>query len=284
MYADDVQLYLPFDPKLSGDAEHTVGRLSACIDEISEWMNGSKLKLNDDKTEFFISCSSRNIRHLKNISIKIGTNNISQSSTIRNLGVVFDQTMSMTDHVKSIVKSVNFHLRNIYRIRRFITVDSCHHLVRSLILSRIDYANSLLYGISAKNRNKLQTLQNRAARLVFRLGRMVSTTPLLKELHWLPVRERVIFKLMLLTFKGTHGLLPSYLSDCLLQYTPGRPNLRSGDDNLLLAIPRTKRSYGDMAFSKAAQDLWNSLPTTVRQCMSILTFKKSLKFHLFPKS
>ena len=107
-----------------------------------------------------------------------------QSANIRNLGVMFDSSMSMTEHVKSIVKSINFHLRNMYRIRRFITFDSCNHLARSLILSRLDYANSTLFGITTTDLRKLQTLQNRAAKAVFRLGRMHPSATLLRELHW----------------------------------------------------------------------------------------------------
>ena len=190
--------------------------------------------------------------------------------------------MSMTDHVKSVVKSVNYHLRNIYRIRRFITFDSCHHLVRSLVLSRLDYANSALYGISAKDKKKLQILQNRAAKIVFRLGRRDPSAPLLNELHWLPLGSRIKFKILLLTFKSFHGLLPSYLSDLLTAYIQRRQNLRSGDDGLLLQIPRTTRTLGDKSFSAAAPRLWNSLPLRIRQCTSIATFKKALKTYLFP--
>ena len=144
-------------------------------------MRINKLKLNDQKTEFFVASSLYNFAFVKDITIKVGNNIIPQSSTIRNLGVIFDSSMSMTEHVKSIAKSINFHLRNIYRIRRFITFDSCNHLARSLILSRIDYANSALYGISADDKRKLQTLQNRAAKIVFRADRRHPSAPFLKS-------------------------------------------------------------------------------------------------------
>ena len=201
-YVDDVQLYLPFDPKAEKGAERAVEILSLCISEISQWMTDNKLKLNNEKTEFFVASSNYNVNFFSDISIQIGNSIISQSPTIKNLGVIFDQAMSMTSNVKSIITSINFHLRNIYRIRRFITSESCQHLTRSLILSRLDYANSLLYGITSKDRKRLQTLQNRAARIVFRLDRRQPSAPLLRELHWLPLESRIIFKLMLLTFKS----------------------------------------------------------------------------------
>ena len=105
----------------------------------------------------------------------------------------------------SLVKTVNFHWRNIYRIRRYITFESCHHLVRSLFLSRLDYANSLLFGISAKDRKKLETLQNKAARIIFRCNRL----------------ERVIYKVLFLTYKSVNKLAPAYLSELLKAYKPG---------------------------------------------------------------
>ena len=155
----------------------------------------------------------------------------------------------MTEHVKYVVKSINFHLRNIYRIRRFITFESCNHLARSLILSCLDYANLTFFCISTTDLRKLQTLQNRAAKAIFRLGRMHPSATLLKQLHWLPVDTRMIFKLMLLTFIRYHGL-------CYLMYVifssiifQKRPNLRSGDDKLLLQIPRPSRTLGDKSFS-----------------------------------
>jgi len=194
---------------------------------------------------------------------------------------MFDKTMSMKDHVNMLVKTVNFHLRKIYRIRRYITIESCHQLARSLVLSRLDYANSLLFGINAKDMRKLQTLQNKAARIVFRCDRFHPSSPLRRELHWLPIKERVIFKVLLLTFKGLNNLIPGYLSEFLIHYTSGRLGLRSENANLLRVL-HTRRSYGDNAFCVAAPRLWNSIPNHIRLSPSVNAFKKALKTHLFP--
>ncbi|XP_072023044.1 uncharacterized protein [Amphiura filiformis] len=189
--------------------------------------------------------------------------------------------MSMNAHVKSLTKSVNFHLRNMYRIRRYITTESCHHLARSLILSRLDYANSLLLGISAKDRKQLQRLQNRAAKVVYKCNRLEPSAPLLRDLHWLPVAERIIFKVLLLVFKALHDVAPAYLSDHLVLYVPGRDNMRSSN-NYLLHVPRTSRSMGDNAFCSAGPRHWNALPGHLRFAPSVNVFKKHLKTHLFP--
>ena len=189
----------------------------------------------------------------------------------------------MSEPVKHTAASVNYHLRNIYWIRRYITIDSCHKLVRSLVLSRLDYANSMLYGIASKDRKKLQSLQNRAARVVFRSDRRHPSAPLLRDLHWLPLESRIVFKLLLLTYKGINGLLPSYLAEFLIPYVPSRPNMRSAN-RFLLVTPRTKRTVGDKAFAAVAPRLWNSLPIHIRNCSSTTSLKKALKTHLFPVS
>ena len=176
---------------------------------------------------------------------------------------------------------MNFHLRSISIIRRYITADSCHHLARCLILSRLDYANSLLLGIPAKHRKKLQRLQNRPARVIFKCNRLEPSAPLLRELHWLPFAERVNFKVLLLVFKAVNDGAPAYLSEHLVLYIPGRENMRSGND-FLLHVPRTTRSIGDYGFNVAGPRLWNSLPSNIRHSPSPSVFKKNLKIHLFP--
>ena len=179
-------------------------------------------------------------------------------------------------------RGVSCIMRSIYRIRRYITVESCHHLVRALILSRLDYANSLMLGMSAKDRNQLQKLQNRAARVVFRAERLHPSAPLLRTLHWLPVDQRIKFKVLLYIFKGVHGLAPPYLNEFLVPYSPGRPNLRSGDDKFLLYNPRTTRRFGDISFHADAPRLWNALPSDIRNSPSVMTFRKRLMTYLFP--
>ena len=162
-------------------------------------------------------------------------------------------------------------------------MGSCHHLVRALILSRLDYANSLMLGISAKDRNQLQKLQNRAARIVFRAERRHPSAPLLRTLHWLPVDQRIKFKVLLCVYKATNGLAPPYINELIMQYASDsdRYNLRSSDDTLLLHNPRTSKRYGDMSFHADAPRLWNSLPFNIRNSTSVMVFRKQLKTYLF---
>ena len=140
--------------------------------------------------------------------------------------------------------------------------------------------NELLYGLPEHLILKLQRVQNAGARLITNSPKHCHITPILHQLHWLPVRFRCIFKILCIVFRCLNGLGPKYLTEYLHFYQPTRV-LRSSLDNLLLVIPRSCRKYGDRAFSVAAPRLWNSLPYEIRAASSFYIFKKCLKTHLF---
>jgi len=282
-YADDIQIYIEFNPKIPGDAVCALFKLQSCAKDIKLWMSPNKLKLNEDKTEFFIAASKHNLKSLKNMSLDVCGTTILPSSSVRNLGVHFDSKMTMTDHVSSLTRSLNFQLRNIGCIRRYLDHDTCSHVTRSLILSRLDYSNSLLYGITAKDMYRLQKIQNRAARLIYKANRRDHVTPLLQQLHWLPVKERITFKLLTLAAKCRMNETPNYLSNLVQMPKPSRYHLRSRADKTILAKKRTRNTYGDKAFTNAVPVLWNKLSKTLRSSSSTNVFKARLKTHLFPK-
>ena len=152
-------------------------------------------------------------------------------------------------------------------------------LVHAFITARLDYCNSILYGLPKRLIQRLQRIQNTAARLVTRTNRDDHITPVLKGLHWLPVQERIMFKILLLTYKTIHGSAPSYLSVLVSSYTPSR-SLRSSSKNLCRRKTKLLQ-YGGRSFFSAAPKLWNELPDSVRKCESLDVFKSALKKHLF---
>ncbi|XP_072042415.1 uncharacterized protein [Amphiura filiformis] len=139
----------------------------------------------------------------------------------------------MRNQISSLTRSVSFHLRNISRIRRFLDFDTSNDIIRSLILSRLDYGNVLLMGANTTDIARLQTLQNWAAKIIFCAKKRDHVSPLLHQLHWLYVEDRITFKAMLYVFKCLAGIGPEYLSSCLELKNP-REGLRSASDRTRL--------------------------------------------------
>lgn len=284
MYADDVQLYTCFEPKNPLSITRALNQLSSCIDALKLWMKHNMLMLNEDKTEFFVATTSHLMRSLPPVSLRVGDKLINPSDTVRNLGVLFDSQMSMSSHVKNLCSSLTYHLRNISRIRRFLDYDTCHHVIRALVLSKIDYGNGLLLGANKSDINRLQRIQNWAAKMICQVLKRDHATPCLQQLHWLPVEKRIIFKILLTVFKCHNQLSPGYLSASLVPYRPARASLRSASDTTLLTVHNTTKllqSAERKTFYYAAPRMWNDLPVYLRECKTMSGFKKALKSYLY---
>ena len=176
----------------------------------------------------------------------------------------------------SFVIAAFFMLYNLRHIRKYLDQESAETLVCAFITSKIDYCNGLLFGLPESQTMKLQRIQNACARLVCNSSKFCHITPLLKTLHWLPVRQRIVFKILLIVFKALNGQAPSYILELLTLKTNSRShNLRSSNDTLLLKMPtcKTKVTLGDRAFSCAAPKIWNNLPLSIRKSQSVTSFK-----------
>jgi hypothetical protein len=276
-YADDALNY--FLIKASSEWSDAVARVDKCMSEIGDWMSMNSLKLNHDKFEFIIFHPRKRDFNPLQYTLPLTNGTYQPASHVRNLGTVQDCCLSMERHISSVIKTCYHQIRCIGKIRRYITTDACKALVHGLVVSRLDYANALLIGIPQYQSDRLQRLQNCAARLITRTPRRSHITPVLKELHWLPTEYRPRFKVLLLTYKALHGLAPVYISDMIEQYQPTR-SLRSSQRSLLV-VPRVRTAYGKRSFRYASATLWNELPENVKSAQSVSAFKRLVKTHLF---
>lgn len=208
---------------------------------------------------------------------------LASNETVRNLGVIFDPDLSFNSHLKQISRTAFFHLRNISKIRHVLSQKDAEKLVHAFVTSRLDYCNSLLSGSSRKSLKTLQLVQNAAARVLTRTKRREHISPILASLHWLPVKSRIEFKILLLTFKALNNIAPLYLKELLIPYKPTRA-LRSQNSSLLVVPKFSKSRVGARAFSHQAPRLWNNLPLSVREAVTICSFKSRLKTFLFDKA
>jgi hypothetical protein len=223
-----------------------------------------------------------NQSYVKPMSLQFGASSLLPSPECRHLDVVIDAQLTLASHIRAVCKSARYHLWRISEMRRYLDIDSAKCLVHSLVLSRLDYANSLFSDLPEKLLDCLQAVQNAAARLICGGNRRDSARPLLKQLLWLPIRERVTFKLSTIVFRSLCGAAPAYLVQRLKKHIPGRDGLRNCSVAApMLDIPRSRKARcGDRAFSVAAARTWNSLPESVRASPTLGEFKTKLKTHL----
>ena len=279
LYADDTQLYSNFKPS---EIDNVLSIVSNCTHDVNNWMRDNYLKMNNDKTELLLCGTSQKLNTVDVNNVLIGDELIYFSKTVKNLGVTLDQTLSLNTHVSTVRKSCYFVIRNISKFRSFINHKATVQLVVSLVLSKLDYCNSLFFNMSNDNFNKLQTIQNHAARVVTKAHKRSSALPILKELHWLPIRQRVDYKISIMVFKCLNQSdFPSYLKDLISIYTPTR-ELRSSSDRFLLVKPFMRlATFGQRSFHYAAPTVWNALPYEIRSLKNLQIFKTKLKTHYF---
>ena len=185
----------------------------------------------------------------------------------------------MDSHVTAVCKACYFHIRALCHIRRSISEDVAKMVACSIVGSRLDYCNSLYAGMSEANFDKLQRVQNTMARVVTGHKRSDHITPVLADLHWLPVKSRVTFKIASLTYTIRNSGQPTYLRTLISDYKPTR-DLRSSSRDLI-ATKGSKKAKGARAFSCIAASIWNTLPLTIKLCESVITLRKHLTAHLY---
>ena len=281
LYADDTQIYITLDYW-----PNDVLKVKSMMKDLKAWMSGRKLELNVKKTKCMLIGSPRNLARYSDIQkIQIDDNMNNEVELVKyvvNLGVILDEHLNMKQQINNVVKIANNHLRNIAFIRKYLDQSSTHKLVQSNVISRLDYCNSIYVNLPYVTLKKIQTVFNRAARLITGTPYRSHITPVLIDLHWLPVKARIEFKICVLTYKALMKNRPRYIYEKLTRYETGHiMNTRVAVDPERLLEPRCNLEMGARMFSYSAPRIYNKLPLYVRQASNIELFKKRLKTFLF---
>ena len=234
----------------------------------------NKLKLNKDKTELLVTSSLHRARPPLS-HIYVCDERVLASPRARNIGVLFNESLSMVPQVTAMCKSAFYHLRKQLTF-------AAQVLVQALVTSKLDYCNSLLYGLPKNVIKQLQRVQNAAARVLTLSPKFCHITPVLANLHWLSIFLRIELKILIVTCKTLHGHAPTYIKDLLQCHLPAR-DLRASKQNLLVVPAFNIKSYGLRAFFVAAPLLWNSLPQHIRNAGS-LDFLKDVENYFFRRA
>ena len=243
-YADDTQVYGRCSPN---DFTALTSHLGDCIEQVAGWMSTNRLQLNPAKTEFMWFVPPRRRHQLPSNQLVVGPVEVAPVTLARDLGVYLDSDMSMKSHVTRLVGACFGILRQIRSIRRSLPDSTLAMLMSSFIMSKLDYCNVALAGLPRCDLDRLQSVINAAARLTAGARRYDPITPLLMDLHWLRMPQRIQYKLCILPL--LHGSAPGYLQSSIIPVsdTASRRRLRSASSGDLV-VPATRRlTMGDRA-------------------------------------
>ena len=164
------RLYISFNADSRAEQSAALSAMQNCIADITKWMLQNRLRLNDDKTEFIIIGTRQQLAKVNIDSMQVGESSIAPTSRVKNLGCWFDGQLKMDTQINSFCKTTFFHLYNIRRIRKFLNFECTKILVNAFVTNRLDFCNSLLYGLPNNQLHKLQRIQNVAACLICNVG------------------------------------------------------------------------------------------------------------------
>jgi hypothetical protein len=276
-YADDTQLHIAISQPT---AQSDLSLLESGLSTLASWFSQNWLALNPEKSDAILLGTYQRNNTLSNItSVNVAGSTVTLADNIKLLGVTLDSSLTFRKHVNLISQNCFYHIKALRHIRHTLDTQTASLIAHALVSSRLDYANSILYGAPDYSIHKLQLIQNTLARTVLLSDRFAHTESLLYQLHWLPVHTRIRFKLASITYKALNTSSPQYLATLLHYYQPGRTTRTSEQKHLY--PPAITTCFGSRSFRYAAPTIWNSIPLVIRSAPSIESFKRNLKTHYF---
>jgi hypothetical protein len=286
LYADDTQAYMHCMPH---DAAFVVMAMGQAQSELEFWMASNRLRLNSTKTKFIWLGTRQQLAKLNLTALSEEFPDITFSSTVRDLGILLDQELTFAPHLHRLSRSCLYQIRQLRTVARSLSVAAATTLVHSFVTSRLDYCLSLYAGLPSARLNCLDRILRSAARLIGNIpysGRV--SKYMLEVLHWLPVRQRIEYRIASLVWRCHMGLAPSYLLELCRPVAASRGDrlLRSAGSGVL-SVPFARTAMMQTrAFLVVAPTIWNSLPPELRLlCKSFSgAFYKHLKTVLFVRA
>ena len=274
LYADDLQVYTTFNHNETPDA---VCRLNQDLNRIAEWSDRNGLVLNPLKSKFMVLGSRNQVNLIKNHNpqVKVGNNNIVLVNEARNLGVVMDERLKFHTHVIEVTKNCFYRLKILYRVRNYLSETLRIYLCETLILSKLNYADTIMGECLLSNTKRLiQRVQNACARFCFSIPSRAHVTPYLNNGNLLNMASRLSLHFACLLFGVVKTGTPEYLFD---KISFSQRLVRTASR---LIVPQHKTSAFRGSFRYAATKCWNNIPPPVRNCTSFWSFKNMYRKHL----
>ena len=270
-HADDTQNYLSFRP-ISGSQKkqiECITKLENCLDAVHHWMQTNFLKFNENKTEFIILGLSQRLKKVGNISFRIGEDIIHNVPMVKNLGMFLDAELKHTTHINKLTSSSFNTLHNIVHIWCHLDQETTTVLMQALILSKIDYCNSLFLGIPKYNIAKLQRIQNLSFKIIFQLPKHSSINNYLVQIHWLNIQECITYKVATIMYRSVHNIAPRYLTEMVFSELTHNRNLRSLLRRLLYTTKSRTEFVHSASFKSMGPHIWNTFLDCVRNSNKI---------------
>ena len=273
MYADDTHITYA-----GVDVNSIQLTLSHDLDNLNKWLISNKLTLNTSKTEFMLIGSRQKLSTLSNpLELSINNVPIEHVSSVKSLGIFIDENLRWQTHIDKLSKKVASGIGAIKRIRPFVPPPTLHYIYNSLIQSQFDYCN-LVWGNCGKTLfDRLQKLQNRAARVLTFSSYDADANRLIRQLDWRDLNTQFQIQKSIMVYKSLNGLVPEYLSSKFVKRNETRYSLRDSVNKLFVPFPRTNFMKNSFTYSGAV--LWNSLPCHVREAESLSQFKRLVNVH-----
>ena len=293
LYADDSQLYISFHPSRPSELNDIVESVNKCLAEIKSWMVQNFMKLNESKTQLLIIGKPLVLQKFNlSMEIQFGSTEITptecKGDKWKSLGVKLDEALNMERQINSVRQKCGWTMNNIRTIGRYLDESTKLMLVKQLIISKLDFCNSLYMNLPNKRLRKLKSILNGCVRFIYNVhDRSEDLLPYYKMAHILPIDERIFFKVCLLSYKVVYGMSPDYLMEIVeIDRSSDTNNTRArpAEDNLLMKLPKMSRlKASNRRFSNYAPVSWNSLPLRLRAISDVSSFKKMLKNYLFDR-